>query len=114
MRPERTSLSLDLIEELRAVLADRFVLSLINKKIVTEKDFVTKENGTVLMNDDLRKKLLTEWQNKKKEPLIHPYLKERVEWGGSLCAGNAIGEIFKRRFRQLSSISLEMRRKKIR
>ncbi len=33
------------------------------------------------MNDDLRKKLLTEWQNKKKETLIHPYLKEKVEWG---------------------------------
>lgn len=81
MRPGRVSLSLDLIEELRAVLADRFVLTLINKKIVTGKNFVTKENGAVLMNDDLRKKLLTEWQNKKKETLTHPYLKEKVEWG---------------------------------
>lgn len=81
MRPGRASLSLDLIEELRAVLADRFVLTLINKKIVTGKNFVTKENGAVLMNDDLRKKLLTEWQNKKKETLTHPYLKEKVEWG---------------------------------
>ena len=30
-RPGRASLSLDLIEELRAILADRFVLTLINK-----------------------------------------------------------------------------------
>ncbi len=81
VRPGRASLSLDLIEELRAVWADRFVLSLINKKIVTGKNFVKKENGAVLMNDDLRKKLLTEWQNKKKETLTHPYLKEKIEWG---------------------------------
>ena len=77
-RPGRASLALDLIEELRAVLADRFVLSLINKRIISGKNFVTKENGAVLMDDDLRKKLLTEWQN---ETLTHPYLKEKIEWG---------------------------------
>lgn len=80
-RPGRASLALDLIEELRAVFADRFVLSLINKRIISGKSFIKKENGAVLMNDDLRKKLLIEWQNKKKEVITHPYLKEKVEWG---------------------------------
>lgn len=80
-RPGRVSLALDLIEELRAVLADRFVLSLINKKIVSKKNFKVMENGAVLMDDELRKKLLTEWQNKKKESLTHPYLKEKIQWG---------------------------------
>ena len=80
-RPGRASLSLDLIEELRAVMADRFVLSLINKKIVNGKNFTRKENGVVLMDADLRKKLLSEWQNKKKEIITHPYLKEKMEWG---------------------------------
>ncbi len=80
-RPGRASLSLDLIEELRAVLADRFVLSLINKKMVNGKSFVRKENGAVLMNDEARRKILTEWQNKKKETLTHPYLQEKIEWG---------------------------------
>lgn len=80
-RPGRVSLSLDLIEELRAVYADRFVLSLINKKIVSHKNFTKKENGAVLMDDELRKKLLVEWQNKKKEVITHPFLKEKVEWG---------------------------------
>lgn len=80
-RPGRASLSLDLIEELRAVMADRFVLSLINKKIVSGKNFTRKENGVVLMDVDLRKKLLSEWQNKKKEIITHPYLKEKMEWG---------------------------------
>ena len=80
-RPGRASLALDLIEEFRAILADRFVLSLINKKIISGKGFVQKENGAVLMNEELRKKILTEWQNKKKESITHPFLKEKVEWG---------------------------------
>lgn len=80
-RPGRVSLALDLIEEFRAVYADRFVLSLINKKIVNGKNFSRKENGAVLMDDDLRKKVLVEWQNKKKEVITHPFLKEKVEWG---------------------------------
>ncbi|HIW82085.1 MAG TPA: type I-C CRISPR-associated endonuclease Cas1c [Candidatus Acetatifactor stercoripullorum] len=80
-RPGRASLSLDLIEELRAVLADRFVLSLINRKMISGKNFSKKENGAVLMDDELRRKVLAEWQNKKKEVITHPYLKEKVEWG---------------------------------
>lgn len=80
-RPGRASLSLDLVEELRAVMADRFVLSLVNKKIVNGKNFTKKENGAVLMDDDLRKKLLIEWQNRKKDVITHPYLGEKVEWG---------------------------------
>ena len=80
-RPGRFSLSLDLIEELRSVLAERFILSLINKKMITKKNFKKKENGAVLMDDAARKIILTEWQNKKKEVITHPYLKEKVEWG---------------------------------
>lgn len=80
-RPGRVSLALDLIEELRPVLADRFVLTLINKKMVSKKDFSQKEDGAVLISDNARKMLLTEWQNKKKEIITHPYLGEKVEWG---------------------------------
>ena len=80
-RPGRTSLSLDLVEELRAVLADRFVLSLINRKMISGKHFKKKENGAVLMDDEARKKVLTEWQNRKKEVITHPFLQEKVEWG---------------------------------
>ena len=80
-RPGRVSLALDLIEELRAPLADRFVLSLINKKVITRKNFKTKENGAVIMDDEARKRLLTEWQNRKKETITHTFLKEKIEWG---------------------------------
>ncbi|MGG4495621.1 type I-C CRISPR-associated endonuclease Cas1c [Brevibacillus reuszeri] len=80
-RPGRASLALDVMEELRGVFADRFVLSLINKKIVGKEDFLEKGNGAVLMRDEARKKFLTAWQNKKQEKITHPYLGEKISWG---------------------------------
>lgn len=80
-RPGRISLALDLVEELRPVLADRFVLTLINRKIVSGNGFTKKEDGAVLMDDATRKKVLTEWQNRKKDIITHPYLGEKIEWG---------------------------------
>ncbi|WP_135557310.1 type I-C CRISPR-associated endonuclease Cas1c [Paenibacillus cymbidii] len=80
-RPGRVSLALDVMEELRGVYADRFVLSLINKKVVSGDDFVQKENGAVLLRDEARKKFLTAWQEKKQEKITHPYLGESLSWG---------------------------------
>ena len=80
-RPGRASLALDLMEELRGVYADRFVLSLINKKVVGKDDFQKKENGAVIMTDDARKKFLAAWQSRKQEKITHPYLGEKIPWG---------------------------------
>lgn len=80
-RPGRQSLALDVMEELRGVVADRFVLKIVNKKIVNVKDFVTKENGAVMLTDDGRKKFIQAWQERKQETLTHPYLKEKINWG---------------------------------
>ena len=80
-RPGRVSLALDLMEEFRAVYADRFVLTLINKKILNESDFIKKENGSIIMTYDARKEFLKHWQNKKQEIIKHPFLDEKVEWG---------------------------------
>ncbi|PEK59717.1 subtype I-C CRISPR-associated endonuclease Cas1 [Bacillus pseudomycoides] len=80
-RPGRVSLALDVMEELRGVYADKFVLSLINKKVVNKGDFLKKENGAVIMTDEARKKFLTAWQNKKQEKITHPYLGEKISWG---------------------------------
>jgi len=80
-RPGRISLALDLMEELRSVYADRFVLSIINKKIITASGFEKKEDGAVVMTDDTRKAVLSAWQNKKQEVITHPFLQEKVEWG---------------------------------
>ncbi|MBW8351036.1 type I-C CRISPR-associated endonuclease Cas1c [Bacillus sp. IITD106] len=80
-RPGRVSLALDLMEELRGIYADKFVLSLINKKVVNKDDFLKKENGAVIMTDAARKKFLAAWQNKKQEKITHPYLGEKITWG---------------------------------
>jgi CRISPR-associated protein Cas1 len=80
-RPGRASLALDSMEELRGVYADRFVLSMINKKLINAKGFYKKENGAVIMDDDTRKKVLKAWQEKKQEKIIHPFLNESISWG---------------------------------
>ncbi|MDR3122134.1 MAG: type I-C CRISPR-associated endonuclease Cas1c [Clostridiales bacterium] len=80
-RPGRRSLALDLIEELRAPVADRFVLTLINMRQVEGAGFYQKENGAVIMRDETRRALLTAWQNRKQEQIVHPFLKEKIEWG---------------------------------
>lgn len=80
-RPGRPSLALDMIEELRPVFADRLALSLINRKQVSGKGFTQKESGGILMDDETRKAVLTAWQERKKEEIMHPYLKERIPFG---------------------------------
>lgn len=80
-RPGRPSLALDLMEELRPVFADRLALSLVNRKQISGKGFAQKESGGVLMDDETRKLVLTAWQERKKEEIVHPYLKERIPFG---------------------------------
>ena len=80
-RPGRRSLALDLMEELRAVYADRFVLSCINQKIMTPKHFQKQENGAVLLTDEGRRAFLGGWQTRKQETITHPFLNEKLPWG---------------------------------
>jgi CRISPR-associated protein Cas1 len=80
-RPGRPSLSLDLMEELRPVFADRLALSLVNRKQITANGFTEKENGGILMDDNTRKLVLTAWQDRKKESIVHPFLKEKIDFG---------------------------------
>jgi len=80
-KPGRRSLALDLLEELRPIFADRFVITLINNRKVSASDFYTQENGAVRMKDDARKEFLNAWQTRKLEEIKHPYLNESIEWG---------------------------------
>ena len=81
LRPGRTSLALDLMEELRAYLGDRLVLSLINRRQVNAKDFLFQGDESVIMTDSCRKILLSAWQTRKKEMIVHPYLNEKIPIG---------------------------------
>ena len=80
-RPGRPSLALDLMEELRAIYADRFILTLINNRIMKPSDFDIKENGVTLLNDKGRKLFFNHWQEKKREVITHPFLEEKIAWG---------------------------------
>ena len=80
-RPGRPSLALDMMEELRPVFADRLALSLVNRRQITAKGFTQKESGGILMDDETRKTVITAWQERKKEEIEHPYLKERIPFG---------------------------------
>ena len=81
LRPGRTSLALDMMEEFRAYLGDRFVLSLINKRQIIPKDYRYQVDNGVMLTDKGRKTYITAWQNRKRETIIHPYLNEKVEIG---------------------------------
>ena len=80
-RPGRPSLGLDLLEELRPVIADRLVLSLINRRQVRATGFRRTESGGVVMDDATRKELLVAYQNRKQEEIQHPFLGEKVAFG---------------------------------
>lgn len=80
-RPGRPSLALDLMEEFRPVLADRLALSLVNRRQVTSADFKTLDNGAVLLQDDARKRVLTAYQERKREELRHPFIGENAPMG---------------------------------
>ena len=80
-RPGRPSLALDMMEELRPVLADRLALSLINRRQLRARDFDHSVSGAVRLSVDARKKVLVAYQNRKKGKLLHPFLKERTTLG---------------------------------
>ena len=80
-RPGRPSLALDLLEELRAYLADRLTLSLINRQQVQPNGFEKAESGAVKMDDETRKTVLVAWQKRKQEEIVHPFLQEKIQIG---------------------------------
>ena len=80
-RPGRPSLALDLMEELRAPLADRLALSLVNRRQLRSGDFRQMESGAVLLTDEARRTVLTAWQERKKEERLHPFLQEKAPFG---------------------------------
>lgn len=80
LRSGRNSLACDLVEEFRCMI-ERFVITLVNLKIITYKDFEIQISGAVWLNDEGRKKVLTRWQEKKRTDIVHPYLKQKIPFG---------------------------------
>ncbi len=80
-RPGRLSLALDLLEEFRAPIADRLVLTLINRKQLQLKDFVQEGSGATRLTDDARKTVLMAYQERKQDEITHPFLNEKMAIG---------------------------------
>ncbi len=80
-RPGRPGLALDLMEELRPVLADRLALSLVNLRQVSPEGFQTSESGAVLMSDETRKAVIVAYQRRKQETITHAFIGERTTMG---------------------------------
>ena len=80
-RPGKPSLALDVMEELRAYVADRLAFSLINRRQIAPEGFRHLDNGAVAMDDATRKTVLTAYQQRKRETLTHPFLGESTTVG---------------------------------
>lgn len=80
-RPGRPGLALDVMEEFRPYLADRLALTLINRRQITAGSFVRSESGGYTLKDDARKAVLAAWQERKRETVEHPFLKEKMSVG---------------------------------
>lgn len=90
-RPGRMSLALDLMEEFRSVMVDRFVLTLINKRIMKPEYFLTKENGAVIMTEEGRKAFLSAWQGKTGDDYASIFRRKDRVGNGSICTEHAAG-----------------------
>jgi CRISPR-associated protein Cas1 len=78
VRPGRAALALDLQEEFRSILADRLALTLINRGQITADDFDEREGGAVMLNDPGRRKVVTAWQERRQEEVLHPLVENRM------------------------------------
>ncbi|KDE46596.1 CRISPR-associated protein Cas1 [Geobacillus sp. CAMR12739] len=81
LRPGKPSLGLDLVEEFRPYLADRFVLTLINRRQLDKSDFDMRPGGAVFLNEKGRKTFLAAYQKRKQEEIQHPIINQKVPLG---------------------------------
>jgi CRISPR-associated protein Cas1 len=81
VRPGRAALALDLMEEFRAIFADRLALTLINRGQIGPNDFAEREGGAVLLEGDARRTVVAAYQERKQEEVMHPLLEAKVPIG---------------------------------
>ena len=81
VRPGRAALALDLMEEFRPLLADRLALTLINRRQIAADDFLERPGGAVTLKEDARKTVVTAYQERKQEALMHPLLETSLALG---------------------------------
>lgn len=81
VRPGRAALALDLMEEFRAILADRLALTLINRAQIAAQHFIERPGGAVHLQDEARKTVIVAYQERKQEEVSHPLLDGKAPIG---------------------------------
>jgi len=81
LRPGRPALALDLMEELRPILADRLVLSMVNRRQIQRNDFVEREGGAIYLTDKARKDVIMAYQNRKQDEVQHKVIGKKIALG---------------------------------
>jgi len=81
LRPGRPALALDLMEELRPIMADRLVLSMVNRRQIQRNDFIEREGGAVYLTDKARKEVIVGYQNRKQDEVQHKVVGKKIAMG---------------------------------
>lgn len=84
IRPGRPSLALDLLEEFRVALADRFVVGAFSRRMLADEDFVHTLGGACYLSEAGRRRLLLGWDDFKRSATQHPLLEKSVDRGSLL------------------------------
>ncbi len=74
VRPGRPSLGLDLLEEFRPSIADRFVVRAISRGQKRTEHFVSRPGGACYLNEQGRRVVLSNYETFKGEEVEHPLL----------------------------------------
>ncbi len=80
-RPNRPGLALDLMEEFRPLLCDRLAITLLNRRQLAADDFKEREGGAVEFTEAGRKKLVSAYQTRKQDTVVHPLLGQEFRYG---------------------------------
>ena len=75
----RFSLCLDISEVFKPVIVDRLIMTLLNKTILTENDFDSELNSTLLTTEGM-KKYVEHFEKFMEETVFHPTLKRKVSY----------------------------------
>lgn len=78
VRAGRKSLACDLVEEFRACIVDKFVITMINRRQLTGNDFQTDAAGIRLKHTSLQR-VLQEWEKYKTREIVHPLYHKKCE-----------------------------------
>lgn len=79
LHPGRESLACDMMEETRCIV-DRFVLTLFDRRELTDGDFHEQENG-IYLNKAGCKKILKQWQERKRKDIYYSGVGEKIPLG---------------------------------